>query len=315
MKKIVKIAGKVLLFTLCGILAVILLVIGGLNVAKFVIYDDYYAIKTDVCKNPGLSDGFVCQGITISEENNVILVSGYMKDDSNSRIYVTTLDNKSYYVELTRNTKSFTGHAGGIATSGENVYIASGNKIYTVKLSDLLNAKNGDVIDIGSGIKVNNDASFCYTDDEYLYVGEFHDGGAYIVEGHENETAEGMHYAICSQYSLSDLTKPVKIYSVRNKVQGIAFAPDGTVLMATSYGLTNSVYYVYNVNDATDSGKTMDGAPLFYLDTLVDTLEGPAMAEGVDYYNGEFITLTESASNKYLFGKLFGATKIVSLDI
>jgi len=225
------------------------------------------------------------------------------------------LDNKSYYVELTRNTKSFTGHAGGIATSGENVYIASGNKIYTVKLSDLLNAKNGDVIDIGSGIKVNNDASFCYTDDEYLYVGEFHDGGAYIVEGHENETAEGMHYAICSQYSLSDLTKPVKIYSVRNKVQGIAFAPDGTVLMATSYGLTNSVYYVYNVNDATDSGKTMDGAPLFYLDTLVDTLEGPAMAEGVDYYNGEFITLTESASNKYLFGKLFGATKIVSLDI
>jgi len=38
------------------------------------------------------------------------------------------------------------------------------------------------------------------------------------------------------------------------------------------------------------------------------------MAEGLDYYDGKVITLTESASNKYIFGKLFFAFKIVGLD-
>ena len=34
-----------------------------------------------------------------------------------------------------------------------------------------------------------------------------------------------------------------------------------------------------------------------------------------DFYDGKIITLTESASQKYIFGKLFGATKIVGLKI
>ena len=169
-------------------------------------------------------------------------------------------------------------------------------------------------MDIGEGIEVNNAASFVYTDDTYLYVGEFHDGGKYTIEGHENETAEGTHYAICSVYALDDLSAPVKIYSIRNKVQGICFSPDGTVVMSTSYGLADSVYYVYDVNDAVDSGKNMDGAPIYYLDQLKREVKGPAMSEGLDYRDGKVITLTESASNKYLFGKLFGANKVVGLE-
>ena len=88
MKKIMIIAGKSALFTILGAIALVLLVIIGLNIAKFFIYSEYYSIKTNVCKNPGLNDGFVCQGIAVSEENGVILVCGYMKDKSNSRIYV-----------------------------------------------------------------------------------------------------------------------------------------------------------------------------------------------------------------------------------
>ena len=38
------------------------------------------------------------------------------------------------------------------------------------------------------------------------------------------------------------------------------------------------------------------------------------MAEGLDNYEGKVITLTESASNKYIFGKFFFADKIVALD-
>jgi len=315
MEKFWKGFGKVALIVLIAIVGLLVLVLGGLNLAKFAIYKDYYSVKTDVCGNPGLTDGFVCQGIASADEKGVILVSGYMADDSASRIYVTTTDSESYYVQLKKGDKAFTGHAGGVATTGDKVYVASGNKIWTLSLTEILAAKNGDYVDVGEGIKVNNEASFVYTDEQYLYVGEFHDGGKYNIVGHENQTAEGTHYAICTKYALDDLSTPVKVYSIRNKVQGICFTPDGKVVMSTSYGLTDSVYYVYDESEATDSGKTMDGAPLFYLDTLKKEMKGPAMSEDLDYYDGQIITMTESASNKYIFGKFFFANKIFKLAL
>ena len=123
MKKVLKTVGKIALMVLATVLAVIILVIGGLNIAKFVIYKDYYSIETSICKNPGLNDGFVCQGVTVNEKQGVFLVSGYMKDHSASRIYVTNLENESYYVSLKQGEEVFTGHCGGIATSGEYVYV------------------------------------------------------------------------------------------------------------------------------------------------------------------------------------------------
>ena len=313
MEKFWKNFGKVLLIILIVIVGIFVLAFGGLNLAKFAIYKDYYAVKTDVCYNPGLSDGFVCQGIAAAEENGVILVSGYMADDSASRIYITKTNSECYYVQLKQGEKPFTGHVGGIATTGDTVYVASDDKIWTLSLTEILAAKAGDCVDVGDGVRVNNQASFVYSDENYLYVGEFHDGGKYNVVGHENQTAEGMHYAICSKYALNDLTKPVKVYSIRNKVQGICFMPDGKVVMSTSYGLTDTVYYVYDESKATDSGKTLDGAPLFYLDSLERQMTGPAMGEDLDYYDGQVITMTESASNKYVFGKFFFANKIVKL--
>ena len=314
MKKVLRIIGKTLMFIVIALIALVLLTLIGLNIAKYFIYSDYYSMKTDVCKNPGLGDDFICQGIAVSEKDGVILVCGYMKDKSNSRIYVTDFESNSYYVKLTREGETYTGHAGGLAVSGDTVYIANAKKIYSFPLSDVLSAENGATVDIGCGTKVNTNASFVYTDDEYLYVGEFHDGGAYVIEGHENGTAEGTHYALCTKYALNDLTTPVAVYSLRNKVQGICFTPSGKVVLSTSYGPTDTVYYVYDLGEATDSGETFDGAPLYYLDKLEKEIHGPAMGEDLDYYDGKIITLTESASNKYIFGKFFGATKIVALN-
>ena len=315
MKKIILIAGKTAMFTILGAVSLVLLAIIGLNIAKYFIYGDYYSAKTNVCKNPGLNDGFVCQGIAVSEENNVILVCGYMKDKSNSRIYVTDFESNSYYIELTRDGEKYTGHAGGLAITGDTVYIANAKKIYSFPLKEVLSAKNGDIVDIGSGTKVNTNASFVYTDEEFLYVGEFHDGGKYVIENHEYETAEGTHYAICTKYDLNDLETPLAVYTLRNNVQGICFTPNNKVVLSTSYGLTDTVYYIYDLASATNSGLSYDGAPVYYLDNLEREIHGPAMGEDLDYYDGKIITLTESASTKYIFGKLFGATKIVSLDI
>lgn len=301
---------KGLLIFIAAVLCLALLLVGGLNIAKFPIYSEYYSMEETLCTNPGLNDGFVCQGICVSEENDVILVSGYMADKSHSRIYVTDLESNSYYVELTRNGgEKYTGHAGGIALTDDTVYISNGSKLYVFSLTDVLNAKNGDKVDIGEGVKVNSAASFVYADEEYVYVGEFNNPAE-----EQKEHIYGENHSIIEKYSHDDLENPVKIYSIGNYAQGVCFTPDGKVILSTSYGLTSTVYYVYNEADATDSGETLDGAPVYMLGECVHEIKGPAMGEDLDYYNGKVITLTESASNKYIFGKLFFANDIVALD-
>ena len=313
MNKQLKLVLKIAVISVAALMSLILLFLGGLNIAKFAIYSDYYSIKSNVCTNPGLNDGFVCQGLCAVEDENVFLVSGYMNDDSPSRVYITDTDNKSRYVTLTEGGKSFTGHAGGIACNGNTVYIANDEKIYILSLDTLLATKHGKSVELGEGVPVNNSASFVYADDGHVYVGEFHDNEKYVTD-HPYDTPDGTYYAIVSRYSHNDLTKPDKVYSIRNKVQGICFTPDGKVVLSTSYGLADSVYYVYNEADAILSEHTLDGAPVYYLNNCKAELKGPAMAEGLDYYDGKVITLTESASNKYIFGKFFYADKIVALD-
>ncbi len=312
--KILIVTGKICVITIAAVLALVILGIGGLNIAKFAIYRDYYAAESALCKNPGLNDGFVCQGIAAADGADLILVSGYMKDKQASRIYVTTLDSESYYVTLHCDGEIYTGHAGGLAVSGDKAYIANGSKIYTFSLSDVLNAKNGDSVNIGKGEKVNNKASFLYTDDKYLYVGSFMEPGQVSAEEHIFETAEGTHTAICSVYPMDDLSAPVRVYSIRDYVQGICLTSDGKIVLSTSHGLTSSVYYIYDRDAAKDSGLTLDGAPVYYLEQTEKEISGPAMAEGMDYFRDQLITLTESASDKYIFGKLFFATDIISLD-
>ena len=154
---------KWVIICLCVVISLALLTVGVLNIAKFAIYSNYYSIKTDLCKNPGLSDGFVCQGICAYEQEEKFLVSGYMMDNSPSRIYVTDAENNSYYVWVTYGSgKAFTGHSGGIAISDDSAYIASGNKLYVISLSSILSAKNGDSVSISKIIPVNNGASFIF---------------------------------------------------------------------------------------------------------------------------------------------------------
>ena len=313
MKKIIKKTGKILLWLVCIILALILLVLVGLNIAKYGIYSDYYSYRDAVCINPGLNDGFVHQGICVDDESGKIVLSGYMDDHTASRLYVTDMDNNSYYVNINKDNEAFTGHFGGVTISGDSVYIATDDAIHIVSRDDLLNAKNGDTLNVQSSIPTNNQASYIFTNDDYLYVGEFHNGKEYVTE-HPYETPDGLYHAIISRYDINDLTKPNKIYSVRDKVQGVLFA-EGKIVLSTSFGLTDSVYYIYNEADCIKSEYTLDGAPVYYINNLEKEFTGPAMAEGLDLYNGKVITMSESASNKYIFGKFFFANKIITLDV
>ena len=306
------------------LLALIILVAG--NLGKFAIYNEYYKIESNVCRNPGLGDGFICQGVAASEENGKILVCGYMDDKSNSRVYIVDLELQSYYhVKLTKNDgELYNGHAGGIATSGEYVYIANGSKLYTFKIDSLLNAGNGDYVDIGEGVPVNNAASYVYCDEEYIYVGEFHHTKDGYEKEHKLDNSDNTVNGIVSRYTHEAIRgydgenapTPDAIFAVRDRVQGICFTPDGKIVLSTSYGRFNSSnFYVYNQADCTNTGETLDGAPVYMLGEYTNKIKAPTLSEDLDWYDGKVITIYESAANKYFFGKLFFADDVNALEI
>ena len=313
MKKVIKKVIRVFLWCVVLFLVFFLAILGGLNLEKYNIYSEYYAYRDTVCATPGIKDGFVHQGICVDDASGKIVLSGYMADHTASRLYVTDTDDRAYYVSIHKDNEAYTGHFGGVAIAGDTVYIASDDAMHLLSREELLNAKSGDVLNVQQTIPTNNQASYVYVDDTYLYIGEFHDGNQYVTD-HPYETPDGLYHAIISRYTFDDLTKPDRVYSVRDKVQGILFA-NGKIVLSTSYGLADSVYYIYDEAACIASEHTLDGAPVYYVNNLEKEFTGPAMAEGLDLYNGKVITMTESASNKYIFGKFFAADKIITLDI
>lgn len=309
--KAIKIITRILLLIPLVLSALFILVFGGFNIFKFMYYSEYYSLREEVCKNPGLSDGYVPQGIAYVDSEDIILTSGYMNNKKASRIYITDLKNNSRYVELTQNGEEFKGHVGGIASTGNDIYLSTDSKLYKLDLKDVLSNKK---VDVKEGIDVNNQASFVYSDDKNIYVGEFHNGGKYVTN-HPYDTKEGKHYAIISAYSKDDLSKPLRIYSIRNKVQGFCITDNGDMILSTSYGLSDSYYYIYHQNELTNSNLTFDGAPVYYLENYARKIKGPAMSEDLDIYKGKVLTLTESACEKYIFGKIFFANKINALSL
>lgn len=305
---------KIFLIILGMAIALLVVYLSALNVANFAKHREYYSVEERICANPGLFDGFICQGIAASEENQVILVSGYMNDGSNSRIYVTDFQSNSYYVELTKLGKDYKGHAGGIAIYNDTIYISNASKLLLLSLSDVLCAKNGETVNISSEVKVNSAASFVFANDEFVFVGEFNDPSA-EQKKHAYDTPNGVNHAIIEVYRHTDLENPVKIYSIGDYVQGVCFTPGGQIVFSTSHGKASSVFYIYDEKEAFDSGNTLDGAKIYYLGSCQRKILGPAMSEGLDWFDGKVITLFESASDKYLFGRFFFAFNIVGLDL
>lgn len=296
-----------------GLFSLILVVLLSLNIVKFSIYSDYYSIREIVCTNHGLNDNYVSQGTAITNDGNYVITSGYMKDKTASRIYITNTSNNTFHCVsfLKPDGKAAKYHFGGVAVSNDTIFLASNDSIFTVSLTE---AMNNDELTLNLLFEVNNSASFVFVDDTYIYVGEFYDGKQYVTENsltYNNKT----YNAIVEQYTLGSYTAPYAVYGIRDKVQGFAVSDKGDMLLSTSFGLTSSNFYYYKNTSVINTGETYLSAPLYVLENEDFKLSGPAMSEDLDFLNGKFYTNFESACNKYIFGKFFfNSDKIVALD-
>lgn len=316
MKKAGKIASRVLL----GLVCLILLVMIGAFAWSKIYYHTFYSDAERSFSIPGLWSGFIPQGFEYDEKSESFLISGYMKDGvSASRIYVVPKDGEAHYAELkTEDGEDYTGHCGGVAVNGSFVYISATKKICVFDIDDVLS--DGEAKQIGS-ISNGERMSFCTYVNGYLLSGSFYRAGNYETPDYHHVTtpAGDENPALIWIYKADESAEfgidstPIAALSVRGLVQGVEVTDDGKVILSTSYGLSSSALWLYEMDDRKGS-VTVDGkeTPLYYLDreNLVESVTAPPMTEEILWLDGRVYIMTESACTKYIFGKLIDGSHV-----
>lgn len=313
------------------IMAVIaLILIGAIGYLRLPVLP-YYLASDATFKIPDINNGFIPQGISLDSETNLFLITGYTKDHSASPIYVVDPSSqKSYNKVLMANPdgSAFDGHAGGLSVLNGKVYVAGGDKacVYAFDLDEIYNAPFESTVSYSDIIDLSTDdddirVSFTTVHDDSLYVGEFYREENYPTNAlHHMKTSSGTNHSLLVKLDIDGNTAtPVMAYSIRDLIQGALFDNDRIVL-SESYGVPFSHFYVYS-NDEDVSEQTLSvlgvQVPLVILDdsSLSAKIKLAPMSEEIEMYNGKLYTMCESASDKYIFGKLSGASKVYATDM
>ena len=314
-----KVLKKILKIVL--IIVLVLLVLWGVaNLAIFVIYPDYMQQRQNVCSIPDLNNGFIPQGITYDAESNSYIMSGYMGDGV--ALYVVTDSDYKEVKLLTADGKPFEGHGGGVTAVGKYVYVADGGCLTAFNIADIRANETATAV---KEIKVDNSASYVSSDENYVYVGEFYRAGNYETEeSHYFTTPEGEeNKAIVSAYKVEadgeiNAATPEFSVSLPSLVQGFAMK-DGVAILSRSWGLSSSKIEFYG--ELENSGKTISASgkevPLYYVGSknLIKSVDAPFFSEDITVVGDRVVINFESATNKYIIGKLFFATHATSYPI
>ena len=327
--KAVKLISKIILFLVGGVIALFLVAWLALNVAKYFMYSDYYKDREPVSKIPALNDGFVPQGLDYDDETDTFIHSGY--NGEYIELYFVKDKDVKKLIPVDENGNRIPGHAGGVTRVGNYLYVSDNEKekegdlgyLYIYDFAALAQAKDGDTVREIGLFNVDNAGSFCFSDGQYIYVGEFYRAVDYETKAshHYTTPAGDENKAILSAYPLNadgsiNGEYPEFSVSIPAQVQGFAKMADGKVAVSTSWGLNASHLEIHS--EMKDSGKTIGVSgkevPLYYIDstTRLKDVSMPAFSEGLSIKDGKIVISFESACNKYIVGKLFFATKVVS---
>ena len=328
MRKILILASKIL-----GIVvSVVIIALLGFKAFDGIKHASFYKNADPVFKTPGVNDNFTQQGFDYVEQDEVFLVTGYMSDKTCSRVYVVQADGTASFVELKKADGSdYTGHTGGIVRHGEYVYITGTDGLDVFPYADILAGKNS--VQMLGKVKTYVDPAHCYVFGDYMLTGSFFIEDDYETPAHERiKTPCGdENTSIITALKLDESQPfginpvPKAVISTRRCVQGMCVTDDKKVVLSTSYGLSTSQLFVYDttnlptVENYTFAGTTKGGenfsfenVTLLYLESedCDQVIKAPPMAEELVYLGGKIYIMNESASNKYIFGKITTGRKI-----
>lgn len=277
---------------------------------------------------PGTNSGFVGQGLDYLEDKDAFLTCGYSAKKGNaSMVYYIDSNGKAKLTLLKKaDGSNYKGHTGGIAHYKEYVYITGGDGCDVFLLSDFTDG-NGESKMLGT-VKAPLDPAYCNVHDGKFYMGSFYRAGNYETDEWQRMTtpAGDANTSAIVVYDLDDsatdtfyVSPRVKsVYSTTGLVQGMTFIDDQIVL-STSYALASSHLLFYDTSKAVADDMTLKDTDveMYYLDSacLVKDVKAPPMSEEIVYLNGKIYIMTESASDKYIFGKFTGATHLYAYKV
>ncbi len=318
--KIKKILRTVAIVLLSVVLAVLLVLQVGVTVR----YWHFFTNSKIAFLVPGLTDNFVPQGFEYLPEGDGYLISGYMSDGTASRVYIRNgKGDTAYGTLLNKDGTPYTGHAGGICVNGAYAYLPGDTGVDVFMLRDILTGEARCLGTIVMGYRVD----FCSFSNGYLLVGNFEYGGHYETPEYQHlTTPAGDHNTgLITIFKADDKSvfsidpNAVAALSIREKVQGVCITDDGRIVLSTSWGLSDSKLYIYDLKTENPGviAALSGPMPLYYLDSasLVKTVTAPPMAEEMVFQDGRILVLNESSCNKYFYGRLIRGSWVYAYNV
>ena len=317
---------------LIGLLVVVALFLIGVVCYFKLPVAAYYKASDKAFKIPEISKGFIPQGLAFDSASGDFYITGYMKDHSASPIYIVDKDTGKIRKQVRLANPDGTemnGHCGGLSVYNGKVYVAGSSDacLYvfdpaTIRANDADKLLSYDYTIDFDPENTNMGIAFTTVYDGQLIIGEFYRPKVYPTdESHWITTSTGStNRALAISVILDGNTPiPTAVYSLPDQVQGMYF-DDNNIYASTSYGVAFSHILNYDKSKLTQTGTYnilgVD-APLYILDEsclISDTKIAP-MSEEIEILNNKMYIMCESASDKYIFGKLTGARKCYSTDI
>lgn len=291
-------------------------------------FPDFFAMGTPAFVVPGLNEDLVPQGMCYIPAENVVVVSYYLESKENSVLTVVDAKSGKFVKAVTlvnEDGTPYTGHAGGLAASGQNLWVVTGGNAQRLPISDLMKAESMDEVKFVDRFNTGTRASLSNCIDGVLWVGDFYtSGGNYDTdESHHMTTPDGsknnawiVGFKLDSSAknelnpaNYKDTTSAVKpdyILSIPNKIQGMTRLTSGEFVLSESYGRKNDSHILIHKNVLkSDSNQKVEingvNVPLWFLDsnTLVKSITAPPMAESIENVNQEIYVLFESGASLY----------------
>lgn len=321
---------KIIVIVVCVALAVLF---AARMYFRIPVYE-YYKNSEKTFVIPGVSDGLVAQGLAYDSVNKEFYTSGYRTDGGASQVGIVSKESYKTVktVSLADTDGSiYTGHVGGITINGKYVYLASSKGLLVYSYEDFRNAKDGDTVKALGVFSTVTDTdklgvAFTHVQDKMIYVGEFYREANYPTpDSHKYNTAAGdSNTALILAYKLDEnseygISRDIEAaYSARGLVQGMCFDDNGRFCLSTSYAVAFSHIYIYDTpKRECDINVLGQNVPLYVLDSscLALDVKLPPMSEEIVFVDGKMYTMCESASNKYIFGKLTSAKYCYATDL
>ncbi len=275
---------------------------------------------------PGLYEGIIPQGICFDETTGYMLITGYYEDGIYPSMLMCVDQKTGNFISAhpLSNTEgeAYYGHAGGIASSQNTVYITTDGECYTFSSSVLKETKNNEEIRFTGKFKINTLGSFACISNNVLWTGDFIESDDKEREKVTNVTTLNngeTFYAYCEGYILEDGLPAIKninsegngyipdyYLAIPEQVQGMAFTKTDKIIFSTSYGRKNdSKIYIFDdvlISEKVGTIKVDDkNVDLFACDneSLIKEITAPPMAEGLAIHYDGIYMIFESGAEKY----------------